>query len=153
MLDHPRFELEGRCVTEAAPFRQRVDDYIACQHSRASFAPDVMGPELAREFDELDTSAGEDDLAALKANIELREPVVESSAAPATAAAPAALPPAQEAVVDDLEAELGSGAKADDRELLFVHEAQHEGRPGDAPQPAAAFSLGWLANSVVGTNT
>ncbi len=50
----------------------------------------------------------------------------------------------------DLEAELESGAKTDDRELLFVHEAQHEGRPGDAPQPAAAFSLGWLAISVVG---
>ena len=50
----------------------------------------------------------------------------------------------------DLEAELGSGAKADDLELLLVREAQHEGRAGDAPQPIAAVSLVRLAVFVAG---
>lgn len=51
LLDHPRFALRGHCVTRPAAFRQRLEDYIACQHSRASFAPGVMGAALAAEFD------------------------------------------------------------------------------------------------------
>jgi SAM-dependent methyltransferase len=51
LLEHARFELQGHRVTAPAPFRQRVDDYIACQHSRATFTLPVMGPELARQFD------------------------------------------------------------------------------------------------------
>ena len=51
LLDHPNFQMLGCLTTEPASFRQRIDDYIACQHSRASFAPDAMGPRLAQEFD------------------------------------------------------------------------------------------------------
>jgi SAM-dependent methyltransferase len=51
LLDHARFELHGERVTAPSPFRQRVDDYIACQHSRATFTLEAMGSELAREFD------------------------------------------------------------------------------------------------------
>lgn len=51
LLDHPRFRPVGHRVTEAAPFRQSLDDYIACQHSRATFTPEAMGPALMQEFD------------------------------------------------------------------------------------------------------
>jgi hypothetical protein len=38
-------------VTAPDPFEQSVDDYVACQHSRATFTLEAMGAELAGEFD------------------------------------------------------------------------------------------------------
>ncbi len=51
LLEHPLFEPHGEHVTAPAPVRQTVDDYVACQHSRATFTHEVMGPELADAFD------------------------------------------------------------------------------------------------------
>ncbi len=51
VLEHPRFELCGEHVTGPDPFEQSVADYVACQHSRATFTLEAMGPELARDFD------------------------------------------------------------------------------------------------------
>ena len=50
-LEHPLFELHGERVTAPAAVRQTVEDYIACQHSRATFTHEVMGSELADAFD------------------------------------------------------------------------------------------------------
>ncbi len=51
LLDHPAYAFGGQHVTAPAPFEQTIEDYVACQHSRATFAPEAMGPVLAREFD------------------------------------------------------------------------------------------------------
>jgi SAM-dependent methyltransferase len=52
LLDVPDFVFKGRRLTEAVPYSQNVADYVACQHSRATFTPEAMGLELALEFDE-----------------------------------------------------------------------------------------------------
>ena len=52
LLDNPCFEPKGERVTAPSPFEQSIDDYVACQHSRATFTFDAMGPSLAAEFDE-----------------------------------------------------------------------------------------------------
>lgn len=51
LLEHPLFEPRGEHVTDPTPVRQRLEDYIACQHSRATFTHEAMGPELAVAFD------------------------------------------------------------------------------------------------------
>ena len=51
ILEHPLFGPRGERVTAPASVRQTVEDYIACQHSRATFTHEVMGPELADAFD------------------------------------------------------------------------------------------------------
>lgn len=52
LLDHPRFERIGMRVTAPCAFEQAIDEYIACQHSRATFTPEAMGVRLATEFDQ-----------------------------------------------------------------------------------------------------
>ncbi|MBV9419134.1 MAG: class I SAM-dependent methyltransferase [Alphaproteobacteria bacterium] len=51
LLENPRFRRNGVRVTEPFTIRQTIADYIACQHSRATFSYDFMGPELSAEFD------------------------------------------------------------------------------------------------------
>lgn len=51
LLAHPRFALEGRERIGPVAVRQPVADYIACQHARATFTPEVMGPDGMRAFD------------------------------------------------------------------------------------------------------
>ncbi|MCP4006944.1 MAG: class I SAM-dependent methyltransferase [bacterium] len=51
LLQHPGFATAGYCLTEPTKLRQRVEDYVACQHSRASFTHEAMGETLALEFD------------------------------------------------------------------------------------------------------
>jgi SAM-dependent methyltransferase len=51
LLDSEGFELRGHRVTAPDPFEQSVDDYVACQHSRATLTLEAMGAELASEFD------------------------------------------------------------------------------------------------------
>jgi SAM-dependent methyltransferase len=46
------WEVDERVVTPGVPFRQRTEDYIELQHSRASFARYRMGAARAAEFDE-----------------------------------------------------------------------------------------------------
>ena len=50
-FEHPLFEQLGTRVTEPAPFEQPVEDYLTCQHSRASLSLETLGPEIARDFD------------------------------------------------------------------------------------------------------
>lgn len=51
LLEHPLFEPVGERVTAPQAVRQHVDDYIACQHSRATFTHEVMG-DLSEPFDQ-----------------------------------------------------------------------------------------------------
>lgn len=51
LLEHPRFRRAGFRITAPHPVRQSVDDYLACQHSRATWSVDFMGPEMTAEFD------------------------------------------------------------------------------------------------------
>ncbi len=51
LLDHPKFERVGEHVTPPVLFEQDVENYIACQHSRATWAHEAMGDERADEFD------------------------------------------------------------------------------------------------------
>jgi len=51
LLEHPRFRRAGFRITAPHPVRQSVDDYLACQHSRATWSVDHMGPEMTAEFD------------------------------------------------------------------------------------------------------
>ena len=46
------WEVDERFVTPGVAFRQRTEDYIELQHSRASFARYRMGAARAAEFDE-----------------------------------------------------------------------------------------------------
>lgn len=50
-LAHPRFERRGFQITAPHPVRQSIADYVACQHSRATWSIDFMGPEMTDEFD------------------------------------------------------------------------------------------------------
>jgi SAM-dependent methyltransferase len=51
VLEHPRFRRAGVRITAPHPVRQSVDDYLACQHSRATWSIDHMGLEMTAEFD------------------------------------------------------------------------------------------------------
>jgi SAM-dependent methyltransferase len=51
LLDHPRYRRLGAKITAPYPIRQSLDDYLACQHSRATFSIDHMGPAMTAEFD------------------------------------------------------------------------------------------------------
>ncbi|HUO90277.1 MAG TPA: methyltransferase domain-containing protein [Rhizomicrobium sp.] len=51
LLEHRRFRRLGAKITAPHPVRQPVEDYIACQHSRATWSVDFMGAEMAAEFD------------------------------------------------------------------------------------------------------
>jgi SAM-dependent methyltransferase len=51
LLDHPRFRRLGAKITAPHPVRQPVDDYLTCQHSRATWSVDFMGADMAAEFD------------------------------------------------------------------------------------------------------
>jgi SAM-dependent methyltransferase len=50
-LEHPRYRRLGAKITAPHPIRQSVDDYLACQHSRATWSVDFMGAAMAAEFD------------------------------------------------------------------------------------------------------
>ncbi len=99
---------ESSAFDTFAKMEEKVEAKEAEADAQLELSEQITGDGLAREFDDLDTSAGENDLAALKAKMGLGEPVAENSAEPASASAPAALPPAREAAVDDLEAELAA---------------------------------------------
>jgi SAM-dependent methyltransferase len=51
LLDHPRYRRLGARITAPNRIRQSLDDYLACQHSRATFSIDHMGSALTAEFD------------------------------------------------------------------------------------------------------
>ena len=50
-ISHPSFQRLGSKITAPWPVTQSVDDYLRCQHSRATWSEDYMGPALAEEFD------------------------------------------------------------------------------------------------------
>jgi SAM-dependent methyltransferase len=52
IVDHPLFERRGAKVTAPFVVRQTIDNYLACQHSRATWSADFMGPSMTAEFDE-----------------------------------------------------------------------------------------------------
>jgi len=51
IIDHPQFERLGAKVTAPFTVCQTIADYLACQHSRATWSADFMGPEMTAEFD------------------------------------------------------------------------------------------------------
>jgi SAM-dependent methyltransferase len=51
LLEHARFRRLGFKITEPFAVRQSVEDYLACQHSRATWSIDFMGAEMSAEFD------------------------------------------------------------------------------------------------------
>jgi SAM-dependent methyltransferase len=51
LLEHPRFEKRGAKITAPFAVRQSIDDYLLCQHSRATWSIDFMGEEMTAEFD------------------------------------------------------------------------------------------------------
>lgn len=51
LLVHPRFHAQGFKVTAPFAVRQSIDDFLACQHSRATWSYDFMGDAMAAEFD------------------------------------------------------------------------------------------------------
>jgi SAM-dependent methyltransferase len=50
-LEHPRYRRLGARITAPHPIRQTVDDYLLCQHSRATWSIDFMGPAMTAQFD------------------------------------------------------------------------------------------------------
>lgn len=50
-LEHPRLERLGAHVTAPAPFEQSVEEYVLCQHSRATLSLETLGPELQARLD------------------------------------------------------------------------------------------------------
>ena len=51
VLAHPGFERIGHRITAPVEFSQSIGDYLRCQHSRATWAEDVLGEEKSAEFD------------------------------------------------------------------------------------------------------
>jgi SAM-dependent methyltransferase len=51
LLEHRRFRRLGARITVPHPVRQSVADYLACQHSRATWSVEFMGPAMSAEFD------------------------------------------------------------------------------------------------------
>jgi hypothetical protein len=50
--DHPQFARAGWKITAPMQFSQSVEDYLRCQHSRATWSEEHMGESLARELDD-----------------------------------------------------------------------------------------------------
>lgn len=50
-VTHRLFQPVGSKVTEPWPVTQTVDDYLRCQHSRATWSEENMGPAMTAEFD------------------------------------------------------------------------------------------------------
>jgi SAM-dependent methyltransferase len=51
VLMHPGFERLGYRITAPVSFSQSVEDYLRCQHSRATWSEDQLGAEASAEFD------------------------------------------------------------------------------------------------------
>ena len=51
VLVHPGFERLGHRITAPIAFSQSVEDYLRCQHSRASWSEDHLGEKASTEFD------------------------------------------------------------------------------------------------------
>ena len=100
--------MHGLAESSAFETFERMEDRVEAKEAEADaqteLAEQMTGDSLRAEFDELDATGGDDDLAALKAKMGVAAP----PQADADTAAPAALPPAQAAPVDELEAELAA---------------------------------------------
>jgi hypothetical protein len=48
---HPAFEPIGHKITAPSQVTQSIEDYLRCQHSRATWSEDHLGAEASREFD------------------------------------------------------------------------------------------------------
>jgi SAM-dependent methyltransferase len=51
VLVHPSFERLGHRITAPVPHSQNVEDYLRCQHSRATWSEDHLGEKASGEFD------------------------------------------------------------------------------------------------------
>lgn len=51
LLEHCRFRQLGAKITAPFPVRQSIENYLACQHSRATWSIEFMGQQMAAEFD------------------------------------------------------------------------------------------------------
>ena len=98
---------ESSAFDTFAKMEERVEAKEAEADAQTELSEQITGDALARQFDSLESSAGDDELAALKAEMGVGAPVAEAGPTDG-ASAPAALPPAQEGAVDELEAELAA---------------------------------------------
>ena len=95
---------ESSAFDTFAKMEERVEAKEAEADAQMELSEQMTGDGLAREFEGLDAVSGDDELAALKAEMGVSAPAAPSDGA----SAPAALPPAQEGAVDELEAELAA---------------------------------------------
>jgi len=51
ILVHPSFERVGTLVTRPVEVRQSIDDFLRCEHSRATWSEEVLGEQDSRDFD------------------------------------------------------------------------------------------------------
>ena len=51
LLEHPRFARLGTKISAPFAIRQSIENYLACQHSRATWSSDYMGAAMTSEFD------------------------------------------------------------------------------------------------------
>ena len=51
VLVHPAFEPFGHRITAPVAFSQSIDDYLRCQHSRATWSEDHLGEKASADFD------------------------------------------------------------------------------------------------------
>jgi hypothetical protein len=51
VLTHPSFTSLGHRVTAPVSFSQSIEDYLRCQHSRATWAEDHLGEKASADFD------------------------------------------------------------------------------------------------------
>ena len=56
VLEHPTFNRLGRRITAPFAVSQSIDDYLRCQHSRATWSIDHLGESAAEEFDAVMTA-------------------------------------------------------------------------------------------------
>ena len=56
VLAHPMFKSLGHRITAPVEFSQSIEDYLRCQHSRATWSEDHLGEKASAEFDAAMTS-------------------------------------------------------------------------------------------------
>jgi SAM-dependent methyltransferase len=51
ILTHPAFEPVGSLVTQPVQVSQSIEDFLRCEHSRATWSEEILGESGSREFD------------------------------------------------------------------------------------------------------
>ena len=97
---------ESSAFDTFAKMEEKVEAKEAEADAQTELSEQISGDGLAREFESLDAIGDDDALAALKAEMGVAAPAADVGGDARPRSAPAALPPAQDSAVDELEAEL-----------------------------------------------